>query len=156
MKKTLMTLSIPISEEGKVLLGMKKRGFGEGFWNGFGGKVEKDEKIIESAKRELQEEAGVQAEYLFKAGEIVFTHNYDDEVIEMPVFRIEKILGQPKETEEMKPQWFLFEEIPYDKMWPDDSYWLPLFLEKKLFKAKFIFNRKNELQSFKVQEVKTL
>jgi len=26
----------------KVLLGMKKKGFGEGKWNGFGGKVEKN------------------------------------------------------------------------------------------------------------------
>ena len=36
---------------GHVLLGMKKRGFGEGRWNGFGGKVEEDETIEEAAIR---------------------------------------------------------------------------------------------------------
>ena len=36
---------------GHVLLGMKKRGFGKGRWNGFGGKVEKDETIEEAAIR---------------------------------------------------------------------------------------------------------
>lgn len=155
MNKTLMTLCLPVREN-QILLGLKKRGFGEGFWNGFGGKVEKDEKLIAAARRELMEEAGISGEYLFKTGEIIFSHISDDEVIEMIVFRIDKILGNPKETEEMKPQWFEIENIPYHKMWPDDPYWLPLFLERKLFKAKFIFNKKNELQSYKVQEVKTL
>jgi 8-oxo-dGTP diphosphatase/2-hydroxy-dATP diphosphatase len=30
---------------------MKKRGFGVGRWNGFGGKVEKQETILDGAKR---------------------------------------------------------------------------------------------------------
>jgi hypothetical protein len=29
----------------RVLLGMKKRGFGVGLWNGFGGKVEPNESV---------------------------------------------------------------------------------------------------------------
>ncbi len=36
---------------GQVLLGMKKRGFGKGRWNGFGGKVHKGESIEEAAIR---------------------------------------------------------------------------------------------------------
>ncbi len=38
---------------------MKKRGFGEGRWNGFGGKVNEGEGVEEAAKRELEEEVGV-------------------------------------------------------------------------------------------------
>lgn len=34
-----------------LLLGLKKKGFGEGRWNGFGGKVEKDETVSEGAVR---------------------------------------------------------------------------------------------------------
>ena len=34
-----------------LLLGLKKKGFGEGKWNGFGGKVEKDETVSEGAVR---------------------------------------------------------------------------------------------------------
>ena len=37
---------------------MKKRGFGEGKWNGFGGKVEEGETILQAALRELKEECG--------------------------------------------------------------------------------------------------
>lgn len=35
----------------RVLLGMKKRGFGAGRWNGFGGKVQGGESIEDGAKR---------------------------------------------------------------------------------------------------------
>lgn len=44
----------------EVLLGEKKRGFGLGKWNGFGGKVEaSDSSIAAAAAREVQEEANV-------------------------------------------------------------------------------------------------
>ena len=38
---------------GKLLLGKKLRGFGEGYFNGFGGKVELGETIEASARREV-------------------------------------------------------------------------------------------------------
>ncbi|CAM9897292.1 unnamed protein product, partial [Ectocarpus fasciculatus] len=56
----------------EILLGMKKRGFGEGKWNGFGGKVESGESVDEAAKRELMEEAGVTARELSLRGRLVF------------------------------------------------------------------------------------
>ena len=40
-----------LNQNEQVLLGLKKRGFGEGRWNGFGGKVEEGETIFEAAKR---------------------------------------------------------------------------------------------------------
>ena len=39
----LLTLVIPVDDGKRVLLGLKKRGFGEGYYNGFGGKVEPGE-----------------------------------------------------------------------------------------------------------------
>lgn len=46
-KKTkLFTLMFLANSEGKLLLGMKKRGFGSGKYNGFGGKVEKGETVM--------------------------------------------------------------------------------------------------------------
>lgn len=39
---------------GRVLLGRKKRGFGEGYVNGFGGKVEPGEGIAAAAAREVR------------------------------------------------------------------------------------------------------
>lgn len=50
---TAWQLVIPTSTDGKLLLGKKLRGFGEGFWNGFGGKVSKGESIVDAAIREV-------------------------------------------------------------------------------------------------------
>ncbi len=49
-KKKLYTLVFLVDDD-RVLLGMKKRGFGAGKWNGFGGKVEPGETIEEAAIR---------------------------------------------------------------------------------------------------------
>lgn len=46
----LLTLVLVV-QPGRVLLGMKKRGFGAGKWNGFGGKVEHGETIEQAARR---------------------------------------------------------------------------------------------------------
>lgn len=40
-----------VVQPSRVLLGMKKRGFGAGLWNGFGGKVQPGESIEEAARR---------------------------------------------------------------------------------------------------------
>lgn len=50
MSPKLLTLVLVV-QPGKVLLGMKKRGFGAGKWNGFGGKVEPGETIEAGARR---------------------------------------------------------------------------------------------------------
>ena len=49
-----------VHDNQKVLLGYKKRGFGAGRWNGFGGKVETGETLEQAARRELKEESGAQ------------------------------------------------------------------------------------------------
>ena len=45
--KKLFTLVL-IRDSDRILLGLKKRGFGKGRWNGFGGKVET---ILQAAHR---------------------------------------------------------------------------------------------------------
>lgn len=139
--KKFMTLCV-IQQESKLLLGMKKRGFGAGRWNGFGGKVGVDEAIEAAASRELLEEAGIVADSFDKVGVIEFEfQNNKDEILEVHIFKVTEFSGQPAETEEMKPQWFSLDEIPYTEMWPDDIYWLPLFLAGKKFSGKFLFGQ---------------
>ena len=136
--KKILTLCI-IHQQAKVLLGLKKRGFGAGRWNGFGGKVESGETIEDAAKRELLEEAGIIVENLEQFGTLEFSWEGKPEILEVHIFKALDFKGEPAESEEMKPQWFDVSEIPFDKMWPDDKYWFPLFLADKKFNGKFLF-----------------
>lgn len=134
-----MTLTI-IHQHPKILLGMKKKGFGEGKWNGFGGKVEEGESIEEAALREIEEEAGIKPKEITKHGIIQFEFKGDPKILEVHIFRGEDFEGEPKESDEMKPQWFHVDEIPFESMWPDDTHWMPHFLEQKKFKGRFLFD----------------
>jgi len=46
----ILTLAFVRTQQ-QILLGFKKRGFGTGHWNGFGGKVETGETIEDAARR---------------------------------------------------------------------------------------------------------
>jgi len=141
MKKLTLCL---IHQDSKILLGLKKRGFGKGRWNGFGGKLNEEETIEEAAKRELKEEAGIHANEIEKKGIIKFEFQSDVEDFEIHIFHVTNFEGEPTESEEMKPQWFNTEDIPYEEMWADDKHWVPLFLEGKKFKGTFVFDGEKE------------
>lgn len=143
--KKQLTLCVPVKDD-MVLLGMKKRGFGVGRWNGFGGKVEKGETIEQGAIRELGEEAGINDGKLKKMGIIEFSFQNDEKILQVHIFKLTDFLGEPIETEEMRPQWFPFNEIPFLQMWSDDEYWFPLFLKDKLFQGKFLFDRPSNVE----------
>lgn len=149
MKKVL-TLCI-IHNHPQILLGMKKRGFGAGRWNGFGGKVEPGESIEDAARRELWEEAGIKAVGIEKMGQIEFEFKGDPVALEVHIFKAGNFEGQPAESEEMKPQWFHVNDVPLDSMWPDDKYWLPLFLEGKKFKGRFVFEGQDKIIDHKLE-----
>lgn len=152
MSKKLLTLVI-IHKNDQVLLGMKKRGFGVGKWNGFGGKVDAGETIEEAAKRELFEEAGVTANSLEKLGVLDFSWQAKPtEILEVNIFKAADFSGDPVEGEEMKPQWFHVNEIPFEKMWPNDKYFYPLFLENKKFTGKFVFDEHNNIAEHELHE----
>ena len=70
MKKRL-TLCI-VHDNHRILLGMKKRGFGVGRWNGFGGKVQEGESVEQAARRELMEEAGIEVNDMRERGVLNF------------------------------------------------------------------------------------
>jgi 8-oxo-dGTP diphosphatase/2-hydroxy-dATP diphosphatase len=135
-----LTLTI-IHQDSQILLGMKKRGFGAGRWNGFGGKVEPGETIAEAAARELFEESNVVADDLLDIGTLIFKFIDETPDLEVHIFRATKFSGEPQETEEMRPQWFKIKDIPYEKMWADDVLWLPLLIDGKKFKGEFVFDK---------------
>lgn len=137
-----------VVEGDRVLLGKKKRGFGKGFYNGFGGKVdiESNETVLQAVERELYEEAGIQCEAYRLEGKLYFIFEGIDP-IEGFVYRGINRSDEPVETEEMIPEWFNIEHIPYFSMWPDDVYWLPLFFEGKKFSYYAHFDAQNRIIS---------
>lgn len=131
----------------EVLLAMKKRGFGEGKWNGVGGK-RKDEEIDDTAKREAFEEIGVKVVSMEKMGVVDFhfpyvpaEKNWGNRV---HIYIATQWEGEPVETEEMRPQWFRVSDVPYSEMWWDDKLWMPLVFLRKKFKGSFMFGEDNE------------
>jgi len=141
-------------EHPRILLAMKKRGFGEGRWNGYGGKKEEGETLEESAIREIEEESSIKVSKLEEMGIIDFEfEDNQEEILEVHFFRIKKYSGEPRETEEMRPQWFNINDIPYDQMWPDDKYWMPIFLKGKKFKGKIYFQDKDTILRDELEEI---
>lgn len=126
---TLLFLRRP----GHILLAMKKRGLGVGKFNGVGGKAKPGEHILQTAIRECQEEIGVTPQGALRMGQLRFLMP-DDPSFEYfcHVFVATRWQGEPIETEEMRPQWFTLDAIPFETMWPDDIIWLPAMLEGKL------------------------
>ena len=128
----------------RILLGLKKRRFGTGRWNGFGGKLLEGETMEQSLVRELDEEVGLVPKDLEKRGIISFEFENDPVILEVHIYRCTQWDGEPIESEEMTPKWFSIDEIPYDQMWPDDIHWLPLFLEGKKFTGTFLFDKPSD------------
>ena len=125
-----------IHDSDKILLAMKKRGFGEGWWNGYGGKLNPGESVEEAAIRELEEESGIKASKIEKMGFLVF-EGEEDADFHTHIFRVHEYSGEPVETEEMSPGWFAHNKIPFENMWPDDIHWMPLFLRGQKFTGRF-------------------
>ncbi|XP_035316076.1 7,8-dihydro-8-oxoguanine triphosphatase isoform X2 [Cricetulus griseus] len=94
----LYTLVLVLQPQ-RVLLGMKKRGFGAGRWNGFGGKVQEGETIEDGAKRELQEESGLTVDALLKVGHISFEFVGSEELMDVHVFSTDHVHGTPTESD---------------------------------------------------------
>ncbi|TSC79843.1 MAG: 7,8-dihydro-8-oxoguanine triphosphatase [Parcubacteria group bacterium Gr01-1014_29] len=151
-QKKILTLCLVYTKD-KILLGMKKRGFGMGRWNGFGGKIEKGESIADAAKRELQEEAGIVPHDLQRRGILNFTFMGDPVLLEVHVFSANSFSGEPAESNEMSPQWFSHADIPYDAMWPDDQYWLPKVLAGKNIEGIFHFKDIHTILKHEIREV---
>ncbi len=146
----------------KILLAMKKRGFGKGRWNGVGGKPDKEkgESVLDSAYRETEEEIGVRIKNPKKLAimdfffpEVPKEKEFDQQV---HLFIVDEWEGEPVETEEMRPQWFDIKNIPYDKMWEDDKFWLPLVLQNKKLKCRFCFDKNDEIIDKFIEEVDEL
>lgn len=155
MDKLETTLCL-LKKEEKILLAMKKRGFGEGKYNGVGGKIKEGETPEEAMIRETEEEIFVTPTKYEKVGYISFDEFYKDSKIRLAfhLYLAYEWIGEPKESDEMNPKWFNINEIPYDKMFPDDKYWLAHILNGEKIDAYFDFDEDWNLISKKIKKLK--
>jgi len=112
---------------GELLLGLKKRGFGEGRLVAPGGGLEPGETAEQACVREVAEEVGlvVEQDDLVAAGGILFrfpTRPAWD--LHVALFRAQRFEGEPIESDELVPAWYPVGDLPWAGMWPDARYWL--------------------------------
>ena len=147
MKETTLCLLVDGDPPRRVLLGLKKEGFGAGRITGFGGKVELGETLREAAHRELHEETGllVSPGDLQSVGELVFLFPKRPAWSQrVHVFLSRSWIGDPQEGREMKPAWFGVDDLPFGQMWQDALFWLPRFIAGERIRGSFVFDDDNE------------
>ena len=132
-RKVLTMIYVVDPAAQKVLLGLKARGFGAGNWNAFGGKVDPSDKDVrDGAMRELHEECGLRVaspEAMRRVGLNFYEYPaaLQEKLFEVHIYFVDvaATVGEVVESEEMHPiQMVAFDDIPYDKMWADDVFWL--------------------------------
>lgn len=140
--------------DGQILLGLRKKvsnGLGEDLISGIGGKVGdieglEDETEDQALIRELQEEIGVTPTEFRQKGRIrfIFTHKpkWNQDVT---IYLVDQWEGNPAESDVIKPLWFAADQIPFDKMWDDNSYWVPKVLAGEKVNAVFLLGEGNKV-----------
>ncbi|MFA5360346.1 MAG: 8-oxo-dGTP diphosphatase [Patescibacteria group bacterium] len=144
-----VNLCYVINNRDEILLQYKRKGFGVGKWNGPGGKVEPEETLEQSVIREVKEETGLDIKNLKKMAELEFYFINKEEWNQIAhVYVTKDFTGDIQVSEEGELKWFKINEIPYDKMWDDDPYWLPNILAGEFMKIKFYFDQNSNLQKY--------
>lgn len=131
--------------EGKILLVERvdpKSGLGKGKVSGVGGGREENETVDETLRREVKEETGIDILTYENMGNVVWlfpekpAYNQKAEI-----FVCKNYQGQAQYMpgEAVKPIWFDLKEIPYEKMFEDNKYFVPLVLEGKKVSCMFLY-----------------
>lgn len=128
-----------IFQEERVLLIEKLRGLGAGKVNAPGGRLEAGETPLQAAIREVQEEISVTPHNLTQLGHLRFAF-VDGYNLECWVFRADAHSGTPANSSEAIPFWSKISELPYHRMWADDSEWLPFLIRGEVFQGEFVFD----------------
>jgi len=136
------TLCHPLRAD-ELLLIRKQRGPGAGSLVAPGGKLEDAETPRECAVRETREEVGLHVRDLDKRGELRFVFG-DEPFMFVHVFLTRTFEGVAEQTAEGIPHWVDTDDLPFEEMWDDDRYWLPLLLNGERFRGEFYFDSDGE------------
>lgn len=134
------------------MLARKKRGFGNGKITGIGGRQEAGETVLETAIREMQEETGVTPLEAKEVARLEFLFPYQPTwSMRVHVFTATRWRGDPTESDEVAPQWFPVEALPFEQMWDDGRYWLPDVLAGRRLTALFVYDAGERVQHCEIR-----
>ncbi len=130
----------------QVLLGLKKTGFGTGRIVTLGGKIEPGETPAAAAVREVREESGIFVEEkdLSPLGTVRWSFPARPQWnMEAAVFTAERFSGTATDSDEVDPEWFPVDALPWEGMWDDAAYWLPQIIDGTWIDARIVLNPDN-------------
>jgi len=153
MKQGTLCILLKDIEPPQVLLGLIKRSKFQGkIYNFPGGKYEPPETMKACAARELYEETGLRVapEALQKVAELTFLwpESRKDWNQIIHVYQARGWSGEPRESNELKPEWFPTIALPLENMWPADRHWAPRVLNGDYVKATFRYDEDKKLVEY--------
>ena len=103
-----------------------------GKYNGLGGKLDRGEDVVAGMRREIREEAGIEAEELALRGTISWPgFGKGGEDWFGFIFRVDRWSGTPfAGNHEGALEWIPLARLPELNMWESDRLWLPMVFER--------------------------
>lgn len=117
-------------QDGRVLLQERpqEKRWG-GMLNGPGGKTEANETSLEAVVREVGEETALELGEIEARGYIeLLLPAPKPMVLKVDIFSANSYSGEPV-AREGQLSWHHQESLPFERMWPDQRYWLPAVLD---------------------------
>ena len=100
-----------------------------GILNGPGGKIEAGERPEDAAVREFGEETALELARFEARGCIeLLLPAPKPMVLKVDIFLADSFSGEPV-AREGQLSWHQLDNLPFDRMWPDQRYWLPAVLD---------------------------
>jgi len=142
VKRVTATVCFLVKENQVLLCLKKKKTFGQGYLVGPGGRVETGETSEQCMVRETNEEIRVIPTSFEKVGKIRFDYFFNKvpEIQEVDFYISREWKGEPVETDEMKPEWFDIDKVPYDRMLPTNQKFIEPMLHGKKVNGAVIFD----------------
>ena len=128
----------------EVLLGEKKKGeIGIGTLNGPGGKLDAGETLVECAVRETREELGIMLDpYLLEKVSVITFFAAGTPDFEVHIFLTSVFRGELSETDDMIPDWYRVDDMPYARMAGSEHEWFPKVITGEKFNANVYYKER--------------